>query len=93
MKYLGFIIEVGVGLRMDPEKIKVIWEWEIPKTKKGVRAFLRFANYYRVFINKFVTMVTPFTALTGKYLFLWIPEAQKTFENLKKSFISAPILA
>ena len=93
MKYFGFIIEVGVGLRMDPEKIKVIREWEALKTKKGVRAFLGFANYYRAFINKFVTTVAPFTALTGKHLFLWIPEAQKTFKSLKKSFISAPILA
>ena len=75
MKYLGFIIEVGVGLRMDPEKIKVIWEWEVPKTKKRVRAFLGFVNYYRVFIDKFVTTVTLFTAFTGKYPFLWTPEA------------------
>ena len=92
MKYLGFIIKVGVGLRMDPEKIKVIREWEILKTKKGVHAFLRFANYYRVFINKFIITATPFTALTGKYPFLWTPEAQKAFKNLKKSFISALIL-
>ena len=60
---------------MDPEKIKVIREWEALKTKKGVRAFLRFANYYRAFINKFVTTAAPFTALTGKYPFLWTPEA------------------
>ena len=78
---------------MDPEKIKVIWKWEILKTKKGVHAFLRFANYYRAFIDKFVTTVTPLTALIGKYPFLWTPEAQKTFENLKKNFISTPILA
>ena len=31
--------------------------------------------------------------LTGKYPFFWTPEAQRTFESLKKSFISAPILA
>ena len=54
---------------MDPEKIKAIWEWEVPKIKKGLRAFLGFANYYKVFINKFVTTVTPFTALTGKHFF------------------------
>ena len=78
---------------MDPEKTKAIQEWETPKTKKRVRAFLRFANYYKAFINKFTTTAAPFTALTGKYPFLWTPEAQKTFENLKKSFISAPILA
>ena len=70
MKYLGFIIKVGVGLRMDPEKIKVIWEWEALKIKKRVRAFLGFANYYKAFIDKFATTAAPFTALTGKYPFL-----------------------
>ena len=93
MKYLKFIIKAGVGLRIDPEKIKAIWEWEAPKIKKEVRAFLGFANYYRVFIDKFVTTAALFTALTGKYPFFWIPEAQKAFESLKKSFISALILA
>ena len=75
MKYLGFIIEVGVGLRMDPEKIRAICEWEVLKTKKGVRAFLGFANYYRAFIDKFVITAALFTAFMGKYPFLWIPEA------------------
>ena len=81
-----------MGLQMDPEKIKAIREWEAPKTKKRVRVFLRFANYYRAFINKFVTTAALLTALTGKYSLLWTPKAQKTFKSLKKSFISAPIL-
>ena len=59
---------------MDPEKIKAIWEWEVFKIKKGVRVFLGFTNYYRVFINKFVITVAFFTVFTGKYPFLWIPE-------------------
>ena len=82
-----------MGLRIDPEKIKVIRELEALKIKKGVRAFLGFANYYRAFIDKFVTTAAPFTVFTGKHPFFWTPEAQKAFENLKKSFISAPILA
>ena len=59
---------------MDPEKIKAIWEWEVLKIKKGVRTFLRFANYYKAFIDKFATTVTLFTAFTGKHPFLWIPD-------------------
>ena len=58
-----------------------------------MRPFLRFVNYYRAFINKFVTTVALFTVFTGKYPVLWIPEAQKAFKSLKKSFISALILA
>ena len=58
-----------------------------------MRAFLGFANYYKAFINKFIITVASFTALTGKHPFLWTREAQKAFESLKKSFISALILA
>ena len=75
MEYLRFIIKAGVGLQINPEKIKIIREWEIPKTKKKVRTFLGFANYYKAFIDKFVITVNPFTVLMGKYLFLWIPKA------------------
>ena len=78
---------------MYPEKIKTIQEWKAPKTQKRVRVFLGFANYYRAFIDKFVITAAPLTALTGKYPFLWTPKAQKTFKSLKKSFISALILA
>ena len=62
---------------MDLEKIKVIREWEAPKIKKRVRVFLRFANYYRGFINKFLITATLFTALTGKYLFFGYPRPKK----------------
>ena len=82
-----------MGLRIDPEKIKAIQEWEAPKTKKRVRAFLGFANYYKAFIDKFATTAALLTALTGKHPFLWTAEAQKAFESLKKNFISALILA
>ena len=62
-------------MRIDPEKIKAIREWEALKTKKRVRAFLRFANNYRAFINKFATTATPLIILTGKHPFLWTPKA------------------
>ena len=62
-------------LRINSEKIRVIRGYKALKIKKKVRIFLRFANYYKAFINKFVTTAALFTALTGKYPFLWIPEA------------------
>ena len=58
-----------MGLRMDPEKIRTIWEWEVLKMKKGVRAFLRFTNYYKAFIDKFTITAASLTALIGKHLF------------------------
>ena len=29
-KYLGFILEAGKGLQMDPEKISALQAWEAP---------------------------------------------------------------
>ena len=38
-------------------------------------------------------MTALFTVFIEKYLFLWTLKAQKAFENLKKNFKPAPILA
>jgi hypothetical protein len=93
-KYLGFIIEAGKGLRMDPEKVKAIAEWEAPTSVKGVRSFLGFANFYRRFIKDFSDLVRPLTELTHKdRRFVWSPEANTAFERLKAIFVSAPALA
>ena len=93
-KYLGFIIEAGKGLRMDPEKVKAISEWEVPTSVKGVRSFLGFANFYRRFIKDFSDLVRPLTDLTHKdRRFSWSLEADAAFQRLKAIFTSAPALA
>ena len=51
---------------MDPEKVKVVKEWERPTNQKGVRAFLGFANFYRTFIKLYSQITAPLTKLTGK---------------------------
>ena len=92
-KYLGFIIETGKGVRMDPEKVKAILDWASPTTVKGVRAFLGFANFYRRFIKEFSAIVAPLTRLTSKDVkFHWSEEANGAFERLKKAFTCAPVL-
>jgi Reverse transcriptase (RNA-dependent DNA polymerase)/RNase H-like domain found in reverse transcriptase/Integrase zinc binding domain len=93
-KYLGFIIEAGRGIRMDPDKVKAIQGWEAPTTVKGVRGFLGFANFYRRFIQQYSQIVLPLTALTKKdQPFIWSPEAEEAFQRLKKIFVTEPTLA
>jgi len=93
-KYLGFIIEAGKGLRMDPEKVKAIKEWETPRTQKGIRSFLGFANFYRRFVKDYSGLVAPLTALTGSSTpFRWGKEQQDAFDKLKDIFITEPVLA
>lgn len=52
-----------------------------------------FANFYRYFIKGFSQLAALLTALLKKGVrFKWSPEAQTTFEMLKRAFTSAPIL-
>lgn len=91
--YLGFILKAGKGLQMDPRKVESVRAWETPRSVKGVRGFLGFANFYRRFIKDFSKEVAPLVELTKKDRpFQWSPEAQEAFTRLKERFVSAPIL-
>lgn len=94
VKYLGFIVEAGKGIRVDPEKIRAIEEWERPRTVKGVRGFIGFANYYREFVPNFSETARPLTALTKKGVpFIWTNQCEEAFRRLKTLLICAPVLA
>ena len=98
VKYLRMFIGVD-GLKIDPAKIKTIIEWPTPRTIKEVLSFLRFANFYRRFIEKFSKLALPLTELTKtkekdgkKALFKWNEKYQKAFNILKRKFASYPII-
>ncbi|KAI0994041.1 hypothetical protein K3495_g14141 [Podosphaera aphanis] len=92
-RYLGFVISLGEGIKVDPEKFEAIKSWSPPASVKGVRSFLGFANFYREFIPNFSKIAQPLLNLTKKdHAFVWLSEHQKSFELLKESFITAPIL-
>jgi len=94
VKYLGFIVEAGKGIRVDPEKIRAVKQWERPTTVKGVRGFIGFANYYREFVPDFSTIAMPLTVLTKKDVpFVWSEQCEEAFQRLKTLLISAPVLA
>jgi hypothetical protein len=56
----------GEGVGPDDTKVEAVRKWEAPKTQKEVRRFLRFANYYRMFIPNYSKLAIPLTTLTGK---------------------------
>ena len=93
-KYLGYIIDVNKGIRMDPEKVNTIREWKAPTSVKSVRSFLGFANYYRMFIKDFALLAKPLTNLTRKNKsFDWDHECESSFQKLKELFVKEPVLA
>jgi hypothetical protein len=93
VKYLGLIISME-GIKIDPEKIRAVQDWEPPSNLKDVHAFLGFANFYRRFVHNYSRIVQPLTFLTHKgVLFTWSMEQQMVFDTLKATFTSAPVLA
>lgn len=60
--YLGFRI-TGKGIEMNPNKVKMVLEWQAPRTRKHLQSFLSFANFYRQFIPSFAQVALPLTDL------------------------------
>eukprot|EP00253_Pinus_taeda_P028257 PITA_28257 len=81
------------GIAVDPENIKAIMEWPVPKDVADVRSFMGLAGYYRRFVEGFSKVAFPITSLQKKgKLFHWTPNCQKSFEQLKHLLTTAPIL-
>jgi len=60
---------------------------------KDIRKFLGLANYYRRFIKNFTRVARPMNMLTRKdEKWRWENKQQKAFNELKKVFISKPVL-
>ena len=60
MHYLGHVLSKN-GIAVDPEKIRVIMEWEAPKDMDEVRLFMGLAGYYRRFIGNSSCIAYPIT--------------------------------
>jgi hypothetical protein len=91
VEYLGHIVS-HEGVKVDPNNIKAMMDWFIPKTLNNLRGFLRLIGYYRKFVQNYGRITTPLTTLTKKDAFSWTPEATKAFEQLKEVICKAPIL-
>ncbi|KAL5606238.1 uncharacterized protein BROUX77_003431 [Berkeleyomyces rouxiae] len=92
VKYLGYIIKPGKAT-MDPAKVQAVKDWPVPSSKKELRGFLGFANFYRPFIKNFAEVAVPLTSLTGHLVpFVWSPECQAAFSSLKDLFCASPVL-
>ena len=71
VEFRGYIISED-GITMSTEKVQAVKDWSTPKTVKNIQEFLRFANFYRGFIENFAKVAQPLTELTkGKTLWVW----------------------
>ena len=92
--YLGHVVGKG-EIRPEQCKIQAVQDFNIPKTKKDVRAFLGMVGYYRRFIGEFARKSACLSDLTKKDApnkVLWTMEHQKAFQDLKSSLLEEPVL-
>jgi hypothetical protein len=92
IQYLGHVIS-SEGIVVDPEKIKSIMEWPVPKDVEDIRSFMVITRYYRRFIEGFSKIAYPITSLQKKGTkFNWSQMCQGSFNKLKELLTLTPIL-
>ena len=87
---------VGQG-RVKPEiaKMAAIREYQTPRSKKDVQAFLGLAGYYRRFIRNFSSIAVPLSDFTAKTMpdkVDWQQEHQLVFYELRRALQKEPVL-
>lgn len=91
--FLGHIVGGG-HVRMDPNKVRAIVEWEAPTKVTELRSFLGLANYYRRFVRDYSKITTPLTDLLKKgNRWEWSVKCQDAFDQLKQAITKEPVLA
>ena len=92
VEYLGHVCTPS-GIRPDPQKIKAIELYPVPKTVRDIRAFIGLAGYYRRHVRNFAELAKPLTTLTKKGVpFEWTNEQQQAFQRLKDILSTEPLL-
>jgi len=78
---------------MNSVKVARVCDWPTPESWTDVQAFIGFVNFYRRFIQDFLTIARPLFNLTrSDKAWNWNTKEQKAFECLKTAVTTAPVL-
>ena len=92
IQYLGHVISEE-GVSMDPDKIKAIIDWHVPKDVTDVWSFMGIIVYYIKFIEGFSKIANPITSLQKKgKKFFRDKKCKDIFNKLKGLLTTTPIL-
>jgi transposase InsO family protein len=81
------------GITMDAKKVKAIIEWPAPTKVAELQSFLGLTSYYRRFVDSYALRTDPLTRLLKKEVpFVWGPEQEASFVDLKRAITTAPVL-
>ena len=93
LKFLGFNFS-NAGITPDSTLVAKISEMPASQSNKELSSFLGLINYYGRFINNFAELCVPLFELKKKNAceYVWNDECNKSFQLLKKSLLSMPVL-
>jgi hypothetical protein len=91
VEYLGHIVS-HEGVKVDPNKIKSMMGWSIPKTLRNLKGFLGLTGYYCKFVWNYGRIAGPLMTLTKKDAFSWTLEETKYFQQLKELMCKSLVL-
>ena len=95
MKFLGHLV-TPEGISPLPEKIEAVTNYPVPKTKKQLRAYLGFINYYHRFVKNLAPCLSPLYDLikgpSGNKNIRWTSDAKNAFQQSKNLLAETTML-
>ena len=90
--FLGHVVSEE-GIFVDLSKVGAISQWKQPRNPTEVQKFLELVGYYRRFMDGFLKIAAPMTALTHKDVkFEWTDAYEQSFEELKRQLVTVQSL-
>lgn len=90
--YLGHKITEN-GLQPDPNIVRSVRDFPVPKNAKDIKAFIGLTGYYRRFVQNYATIAKPLTKmLKDDVKFVWSALCDEAFHILKEQIINPPVL-
>ena len=93
VKFAGYVVGQD-GIELDPEKIEAVNKFPTPAKRQDLKSFMGLINQFRQFnqaVTKSSYLVMPLLSTKAQYI--WLPEHQKAFEELKEELSKSPSLS
>ena len=88
--FLGHVVSAS-GIKPDPSTIESVANWPAPRNVQDICVFVGSCSYYRRFVRRFSTIVSPLTHLLKADVVLeWTDECMGAFQELKDGNMSFP---
>jgi hypothetical protein len=81
VKYLGYILKAD-GVRADPEKVRVLSEFDQPQTPEGLRSFLGAVTFVSKFIPRFAQLTSVLWDSLKSEAWVWTEAMSHAFQAL-----------